>query len=125
MTDTQGLTLIGSVKQIDWATKIRSRLDFEWRQGICGLMKMTITPSLTMQANIVLNQAMKQHDAQVWIENRDTRAMYTIADKAGLVGQLRNRLGWSIEEEKAIGREIFDKICDYSVCSLPAFKGNN
>lgn len=111
--------LIGSPKQIDWAEKIRIDLDFKFDQGIRGLNRLTENGHLFHLAKITKIVAFEQRDAAVWIDHREGR-MFSIAERAGLVGSLLKRLNWEQEERKLIGIEIFDKICDYTICNTDA-----
>lgn len=124
--DHNATELIGSPKQIAWAEKIRSQLVLQWNEGYKGFALLNYHPGFAMllqKLRVVINAACEQRDAEVWIDHRNLPALYDIAQRAKLIGQLRNELGWTAEEEREIGRKIFNRISDYAICSRPEFTG--
>lgn len=106
--------LIGTPKQILWAEKIREQMTSNFVSYMEVLhRKKKIEPEFFSWAEIIFENMLNNTDAGDWIRFKDQH--YSIAARVGLLGQLRERLGWSYEEEKAIGYGAFDRLKEIAV----------
>lgn len=106
--------LIGSNRQIEWATKLRDKHRETWLLAFDNLRNAGASHELLDALDCVIATALEQRDASVWIDHRSGE-LYSIATKGRLLGALREKLDWSLEMEQLLGYNVFDKIYDYAV----------
>lgn len=106
--------LIGTPKQIAWAETIRADMLKEFNNCMSVLMHQNKLPAQFFEWALIIEKAAKQNsDAGDWI--RFKGKFYSVAARTGLLHDLRNKLDWSHEEEKAIGYGVFDRLKEIAI----------